>query len=84
MTMAPLTFTGAATPARAAASTSRNGVTPNEPGGPTNHTHGCQSGREVDATDDEFERLLDELASGPVLPHLPAEFARADIYADHY
>jgi hypothetical protein len=27
--------------------------------------------------------LLDKLASGPGLPHLPAEFSRADIYADH-
>ncbi len=34
-------------------------------------------------SDDEFEGLLDELASGPRLPHLPADFSRADIYADH-
>ncbi|HJT32546.1 MAG TPA: hypothetical protein VJ783_10925 [Pirellulales bacterium] len=32
---------------------------------------------------DEAERLLDELTTGPVLPHLPADFSRADIYADH-
>jgi hypothetical protein len=34
-------------------------------------------------TDGEFEQLLDELASGPGLPRLPADFSRADIYADH-
>ena len=34
-------------------------------------------------SDDEFECLLDELASGPSLPHLPADFSRADIYNDH-
>jgi predicted DNA-binding antitoxin AbrB/MazE fold protein len=34
-------------------------------------------------SDDEFERLLDELASGPTLPHLSADFSRADVYADH-
>jgi hypothetical protein len=34
-------------------------------------------------SDGEFEQLLDELASGPGLPHLPADFSRADIYADH-
>lgn len=32
---------------------------------------------------DEFDRLLDELSSGPPLPRLPASFSRADIYADH-
>lgn len=34
-------------------------------------------------SDDEFEGLLDELASGPGLPHFPADFSRADIYSDH-
>jgi predicted DNA-binding antitoxin AbrB/MazE fold protein len=34
-------------------------------------------------SDDDFERLLDELASGPALPHLPADFSRADVYSDH-
>src|SRR4051812_24585617 len=34
-------------------------------------------------SDDEFEMLLNELADGPALPHLCADFARADIYADH-
>lgn len=34
-------------------------------------------------SDGEFEHLLDELAAGPRLPHLPADFSRADIYADH-
>jgi hypothetical protein len=32
---------------------------------------------------EEFDRLLDELAEGPALPHLPADFSRADVYADH-
>jgi hypothetical protein len=31
----------------------------------------------------EFERLLNELAAGPPLPVLPADFSRADIYDDH-
>jgi hypothetical protein len=31
----------------------------------------------------EFERLLNELAVGPPLPILPADFSRADIYDDH-
>jgi hypothetical protein len=34
-------------------------------------------------TDPEFDRLLDELSDGPRLPHLPMDFSRADIYADH-
>jgi hypothetical protein len=34
-------------------------------------------------TDSEFDRLLDELSGGPRLPHLPADFSRADIYSDH-
>ena len=34
-------------------------------------------------TDGEFERLFDALASGPGLPHLPPDFSRADIDADH-
>jgi hypothetical protein len=33
--------------------------------------------------DDEFELLLGGLSSGPALPHLPADFSRDDIYADH-
>jgi hypothetical protein len=55
---------------------------------------GPASGRGVEASgfhaaqapslnDAEFERLLDELASGPGLPRLPADFSRADIYTDH-
>ncbi len=32
---------------------------------------------------EEFDRLLDELASGPTLPILPPDFSRADLYADH-
>jgi hypothetical protein len=31
----------------------------------------------------EFERLLRDLAAGPLLPVLPADFSRADIYDDH-
>ena len=34
-------------------------------------------------SDGEFEHLLDALASGPGRPHLPPDFSRADIYADH-
>jgi hypothetical protein len=34
-------------------------------------------------SDGEFTTLVDELASGPPLPHLPADFSRADIYAEH-
>lgn len=34
-------------------------------------------------SDEDFERLLDELASGPTLPRLPSGFSRANIYADH-
>jgi hypothetical protein len=33
--------------------------------------------------DEEFDRLLDELATGPTLPHLPGDFSRAEVYADH-
>jgi hypothetical protein len=32
---------------------------------------------------DEFVRLLEELAAGPRLPHLPPDFSREDIYDDH-
>jgi hypothetical protein len=33
---------------------------------------------------EEFDRLLDEVSEGlPPLPPLPADFSRADIYADH-
>jgi predicted DNA-binding antitoxin AbrB/MazE fold protein len=32
---------------------------------------------------EEFDRLLDELASGPALPHLPSNYSRDDIYVDH-
>jgi hypothetical protein len=32
---------------------------------------------------EEFDGLLDDLSAGPALPRLPADFSRADIYADH-
>jgi predicted DNA-binding antitoxin AbrB/MazE fold protein len=38
---------------------------------------------ETPLSDEEFHRLLDELASGPPLPHLPADVSRVDVYADH-
>lgn len=31
----------------------------------------------------ELDRLLDELAAGPALPPLPADFSRVDIYGAH-
>ena len=34
-------------------------------------------------SDEEFDHLLDQLCAGPALPHLPADFSRKDIYADH-
>ncbi len=34
-------------------------------------------------SDEEFEGLLDELSSETDLRSLPADFSRADIYADH-
>ena len=37
----------------------------------------------VALSDEEFEVLLDELAVGPILPHLPADFSRADMDSDH-
>ena len=44
---------------------------------------GLYTGQAPALSDGEFEHLLDELESGPRLPHLPADFSRADIYADH-
>ena len=36
------------------------------------------------ASVEELDRMLDELAAGPLgAPSLPADFSRADIYADH-
>lgn len=46
-------------------------------------TFGFHAAQSPALTDGEFEHLLDELASGPGLPRLPADFSRADIYADH-
>jgi hypothetical protein len=34
-------------------------------------------------TDEEFERLLDELSAGQPLPILSVDFNRNDIYSDH-
>ena len=34
-------------------------------------------------TNEEFERLLDEVSEGLNLQPLPADFSRADIYLDH-
>jgi hypothetical protein len=34
-------------------------------------------------SDEEMERLLNDLSGGPTLAHLPTDFSRADIYADH-
>ena len=42
-----------------------------------------QPNREQTLSDEEFELLLDGLATGPGRPHLPADFSRADNYADH-
>ena len=33
-------------------------------------------------SDEDFERLLDDLAAGPALPHLPDNFSRTDVYTD--
>jgi hypothetical protein len=52
-------------------------------------THGSESQAqaryisEPRPTQAEFERLLSDLAKGPPLPVLPADFSRADIYDDH-
>ncbi len=37
----------------------------------------------AELSNNEFDRLLDELSAGPALPNLAADFSRADIYADH-
>jgi hypothetical protein len=44
---------------------------------------GLRPGQPPAISDGEFEQLLDELASGPGLPHLPPDLSRGDIYADH-
>ncbi len=44
---------------------------------------GLRPGQAHALSDVEFEILLDELATGPTRPHLPADFSRADIYAEH-
>ncbi len=44
---------------------------------------GARPGQAPALTDAEFEILLDKLASGPPLPHPPADFSRADIYTEH-
>jgi hypothetical protein len=50
---------------------------------PVVEASGLQAGQPPAISDGEFERLLDELASGLGLPHLPADLSRGDIYADH-
>jgi hypothetical protein len=34
-------------------------------------------------SDEEFDRLLDELCAGPRIPVLADDFSRSDIYSDH-
>lgn len=34
-------------------------------------------------TDEQFDQALNELASGPPVPTLPADWSRADLYDDH-
>ncbi len=51
--------------------------------GPVVDASSDQLDRDQTPSDEEFELLLDGLASGPERPHLPADFSRADIYADH-
>lgn len=48
-----------------------------------NEARGVNRSLAPDLSPEDFERLLDDLASGPALPHLPDNFSRADIYADH-
>ena len=38
---------------------------------------------EPNLTDEEFQRLLDDIASGPRGVPLPPDFSREDIYDDH-
>ncbi|QEH38801.1 hypothetical protein OJF2_74110 [Aquisphaera giovannonii] len=52
-------------------------------GGRPVESAGLSPGRAASLSDSEFEALLDELAVGPGLPPLPADFSRADLYADH-
>jgi plasmid stability protein len=51
--------------------------------GPVVAASSVQPDRGETLSDEEFELLLDGLASGPEVPQLPADFSRADIYADH-
>jgi plasmid stability protein len=61
----------------------------NVPPPPAPEDHSTAPARELGTgegmvlSDDEFELLLDGLASGPQSLYLPADFSRADIYADH-
>src|SRR3954468_14997152 len=48
--------------------------------GPVIEASGLRLGQGAALSEGEFERLLDDLASGPGLPHLPADFSRADLY----
>ena len=49
------------------------------------HDAEATNGKEmsVPLSEEEFDRLLDQLSAGLLLPPLPADFSRSDIYADH-
>jgi len=49
----------------------------------TNGITGGSPSSQPALSDEEFDRLLDELSEGPSLSHLPADFTRSDIYSDH-
>ncbi|HEY1861793.1 MAG TPA: hypothetical protein VGG61_15640 [Gemmataceae bacterium] len=55
----------------------------------TTAAHGAESAEQPRYISDprptgtEFARLLGDLAAGPPLPVLPADFTRADVYDDH-
>ena len=51
--------------------------------GPVVDASSVQPSRAETLSDEAFDVLLDDLAAGPELPRLPADFSRADIYADH-
>jgi hypothetical protein len=57
-----------------------NGTTAADPGESVKQPRYISDPRPTGA---EFERLLSDLAGGPTLPLLPADFSRADICDDH-